>query len=174
MRFNFSLIYLQSYDLYLQGGDISLATMKDKYEPEGIRFYNLNTDGSTVAVDEPKSFIVYGNCSYFLRDTPPTAQEMLDYCNMCIMAGHKTADMYRGDNILSETANTARDLRQKLLISNPPATTIDEAIRGVGLYDNLHKTVSPHVGPTEEKCIISGGKKTKRNSKRKSKTRKRK
>ena len=176
-RFNFSLTYLQSYYTFLTGEDISLATMKRKYEPEGIRFYNLNSYGKTVEIepDELNSFIVYGNSSYFLRDTPPTHQEMLDFCNMCITAVYNTGDMFRENDRLTEMLCVANGLREKLINLNPSPTTIDESIRRLGLHDNLHKVisnflrdfVSQQVATT---CTISGGKKTKR----KSKTRKRK
>ena len=177
-RFNFSLTYLQSYYTFLRGEDISLATMKRNYEKEDISFHNLNSDGSPVAIDEEdkhNSFIVYGNYSYFLRDTPPTHQEMLDYCNMCITAVYNTANMFRENDRLTEMLCVANGLREKLIELNPSARNIDEAIRGLGLYDNLHKDireylrdfVSQQVATT---CTISGGTKTKRRTKRRTKS----
>lgn len=177
-RFNFSLTYLQSYYTFLRGEDISLGEIKDKYRQEDISFHNLNSDGSAVAIDEENkhnSFIVYGNSSYFLRDTPPTHQEMLDYCNMCITAVYKTADMFRENDRLTDMLCVANGLREKLINLNPSATNIDEAIRVLDLHDNLHKDVSKYlrnyvsqqVGTT---CTISGGKKTKRRTKRRTKS----
>jgi len=88
-RFRLTEIYLERYKAYLDTDNVvflRLSVLNDEYKKHNMSFSSLDTENY-----EPfnSGFMIYdpqtGN--YFQRTSPPTDQEMIDFCNMCIISG---------------------------------------------------------------------------------------